>query len=123
MNLKAQQKKYYAETRRARRRENGRPERERIAKLRAMPYYKYLKTEHWRRKRIKALNFAQHRCQECGSTVGLQVHHTDYSVLGCEPIKSLRVLCSLHHVLTHREDVDLPSHDETVDEQYARLEL
>jgi 5-methylcytosine-specific restriction endonuclease McrA len=54
----------------------------------------------WRRARAAALDRAGHRCQVCGETQGLEVHHVDgRSPLdpGANAMTNLQVLCLRHH--------------------------
>ena len=64
-----------------------------IAELKAMKYEDYLRTEHWQRKRIAALEFAENRCQLCNSTEQSNVHHRTYERRGEERMSDVIVLC------------------------------
>lgn len=75
---------------------------ERIAELQAMPYSEYLQTPEWAKKRIKALRFAQFRCQLCNSKENLNVHHRTYERIGCELLGDLITLCQECHVVFHQ---------------------
>lgn len=75
-----------------------------IAKLRAMPYLEYLKTDHWRRTRNLALKRAQRRCKYCGQSGRLEVHHLAYERRGCEKQRDLIVLCSDCHKGEHQDE-------------------
>jgi hypothetical protein len=69
-----------------------------------MPYREYLKTRHWWRTRIAALDYYD-SCVLCGSNVGLEVHHRDeeaYSHRGKERLCDLSVLCADCHGSYHR---------------------
>lgn len=70
--------------------------------FRAMPYDAYLRTDAWQRRRQAALRRAGHKCQVCGRTTGLQVHHNTYERLGCEANTDLVVLCAGCHGLFHK---------------------
>lgn len=73
----------------------------RLRQLRAMPYSEYLQTPEWQKKRIKALRFAQFRCQVCNSSSNLDTHHRSYKDLGQEPLSDITVLCNDCHRIFH----------------------
>lgn len=61
-------------------------------------YQEYLKTDHWKVKKTKALERAHYRCENCGSNEHLQVHHRTYERIGEEEPDDLCVLCEdCHH--------------------------
>ena len=62
-------------------------------------YVNYMgKSADWAVKRRKRLAFDGHRCVNCGSRVGLQVHHKSYVNFGNESVKDdLVTLCSRCH--------------------------
>lgn len=65
-----------------------------------IPYNEYLQTEHW--KTIsKEYKDKYGKCQLCGSTKGLNVHHNNYDCLFHETDKDLIVLCSECHKKFH----------------------
>jgi 5-methylcytosine-specific restriction endonuclease McrA len=73
-----------------------------IAQMRNMPYKLYLQTEHWQHFRSEALKFAQYKCQLCGTKDEvLNVHHRDYSNIGCETFNDVIVLCEKCHGIHH----------------------
>lgn len=68
-------------------------------------YSEYLRSELWRGKRILALARDGWKCAhpECGSTIGLEVHHKRYpKQWGTEPLSWLVTLCRGHHKFVHR---------------------
>lgn len=69
-------------------------------------YSEYLKSEHWRELRDRKLKQVGGKCQICGSTRGLQVHHKKYDNLGSENLWDLRVLCGNCHSGTHYDLAD-----------------
>ena len=74
---------------------------ERLAALRSMPYAEYLRSPEWLRHRQVALKVMGYRCQLCNGAESLQVHHRDYSRLGCERMTDLIILCAECHKLFH----------------------
>lgn len=63
----------------------------------------YYKSEEWAKIRIFALHRAKHRCQRCGASGVLQVHHSTYSNLYNEKPEDLEVLCKKCHKKADRE--------------------
>jgi 5-methylcytosine-specific restriction endonuclease McrA len=73
-----------------------------IAQMRSMPYKEYLKTAHWQHFKGEALKFAQYKCQLCPEKdLPLNVHHRDYSNIGCETFNDVIVLCEKCHGIHH----------------------
>jgi 5-methylcytosine-specific restriction endonuclease McrA len=62
-------------------------------------YREYLQSLRWLATRDAALARACHKCQRCGATKNLEVHHKHYKSLGQEKPEDLEVLC-------------IPCHDE-----------
>lgn len=62
-------------------------------------YLKYIRSGAWQIRRQRALQRAGHRCQVCGNTRRLQVHHNSYKNLGQEKDIDLSVLCWECHAL------------------------
>ena len=73
----------------------------RIMQLRDMPYKDYLKSEHWKITRSKAVKKANFKCEVCNSKMELNVHHKTYENRGCEPPEDLIVLCHHCHAKFH----------------------
>lgn len=63
----------------------------------------YLRSPAWRAIRKDALRSAGDRCQDCGATCDLHVHHLTYKRHGQELPRDLRVLCSRCHRRRHRQ--------------------
>lgn len=76
-------------------------------------YYQYIQSKKWKKKRKRALNYYK-KCQMCGSTMDLRVHHKHYNSLGKEKIKDLQVLCKNCHADLHNKLTDL-------DKEYDKL--
>lgn len=66
-----------------------------------LPYDWYLKTDHWRNLREKALTRFRSKCAVCNSAGNLEVHHRTYANLGNEEPEDLTVLCDSCHELFH----------------------
>ena len=66
-------------------------------------YLEYLTSKEWKEVRELALKRAGYKCQICGSTQNLDVHHNTYDHLGneTEHLEDLVVLCAEHHQLYH----------------------
>jgi hypothetical protein len=69
--------------------------------LRHMPYKEYLKTQHWKDVREKALNRAGRKCQICNSDFQLNVHHRTYENRGAEKPNDVIALCRSCHEKFH----------------------
>lgn len=57
----------------------------------------YYKSENWRKKKIFALYRAKYRCEKCGATKSLDLHHKSYDHLYNEPPEDLEILCRKCH--------------------------
>lgn len=68
----------------------------------AMPYSRYLQTEHWCGVRDKALRRAGNRCCLCNSPGELHVHHRTYLTIGHEADSDVICLCADCHSIFHR---------------------
>lgn len=68
----------------------------------------YYKSLEWQKKRAFALNRVGHRCERCGYSGILQVHHLTYNNLYNEKPQDLEVLCKECH-----KDADIERSDET----------
>src|SRR5579871_2988621 len=63
----------------------------------------YLRSPEWRATRKQALASAGGKCQDCGATHDLHVHHLTYVRHGQELPRDLRVLCARCHRRRHRQ--------------------
>jgi hypothetical protein len=64
-------------------------------------YEDYLKSDHWYFMIILKRLQVDNKCEICGSSHGLEVHHLTYERLGNENLEDLQVLCSYHHKKVH----------------------
>lgn len=64
-------------------------------------YAEYLKSEAWRAKREDAFRHYGRKCDRCGSTRNLHIHHLSYARLGREEMEDLQVLCHDCHEKRH----------------------
>ena len=71
-------------------------------------YQKYLNSRAWRTKRKRVLERDEHRCQNCGSTTNLQVHHWTYERIFQEPLDDLVTWCKACHEHHHRTEKKKP---------------
>ena len=70
--------------------------------FKSMPYREYLKTNHWKQVREKAIKKAGFKCQLCNSfSKFLNVHHRDYDRLGNERDTDVIALCKTCHEKFH----------------------
>lgn len=60
-------------------------------------YIKYINSKEWKIRRQIALEQANYKCQICGRSHELQVHHLSYKNLGNEKDEDLLVVCSRCH--------------------------
>lgn len=75
----------------------------RLAELRHMPYAEYLRSDEWRERRKRHLEYAGNRCQLCNSAQQpLHVHHRTYERRGFERSADLVVLCAACHEAFHK---------------------
>lgn len=66
-------------------------------------YTKYLLSDEWKKKRLEAFAHYGKKCDTCGTTENLHVHHKTYVRFKKEIMDDLQVLCSFHHMELHRE--------------------
>jgi hypothetical protein len=75
----------------------------------SMPYREKLKDPRWQRKRLRILSRSEQKCEECGSSDNLEVHHCYYRY-GREvwqyPDKALLALCRKCHELRGKVELD-----------------
>lgn len=64
-------------------------------------YPVYLRSSHWQKTRAAAIKKAGHKCEDCGVSGDLQVHHLTYKRLRAELPEDLRVLCGVCHCKAH----------------------
>ena len=64
-------------------------------------YEAYLRSPHWKVLRMRVLTRDRWRCVLCGGKRRLHVHHDRYDSLGCEPLETLKTMCSRCHARIH----------------------
>jgi|SRR5580704_15102229 5-methylcytosine-specific restriction endonuclease McrA len=79
-----------------------------------VPYAKYLKSNWWKTKRKQVLKAVGRKCQRCGATRGLQVHHLHYNTLWREKNTDLEVLCAACHRHEHQTIIDQNAHLDSI---------
>lgn len=67
-------------------------------------YDAYLTSEHWRQTRRRKLRAVDNKCERCGATRKLQVHHKHYRTLFAEADEDLEVVCQDCHRRIHKGD-------------------
>lgn len=67
-------------------------------------YDEYIHSEAWSKKRQERLRIDGFKCQRCGATEKLEVHHVTYNTLGNENMNDLITLCELCHTKIHAVD-------------------
>ena len=60
-------------------------------------YKKYIQSHEWRKKAKIAKDLAGNKCEQCGSTGPLEVHHLSYNNLYQEHFYDVKVLCDPCH--------------------------
>lgn len=66
-------------------------------------YINYIRSPAWNAKRKQRLEIDNHKCQMCGTSEELQIHHITYDRLGNEDIhKDIVTLCKSCHRDIHK---------------------
>lgn len=74
--------------------------------MRSREYIAYMNSPEWKSVRQKAFVAHGRKCQCCGATKNLEVHHRHYDTLGHERVEDLEVLCVACHDEAHEERED-----------------
>ena len=77
-----------------------------MKKHKFIDYRKYINSATWDRRRKRAIEDANNRCQLCGTADRVQVHHLSYDNLGNERQEDLLVVCRECHRLVHVKGVN-----------------
>lgn len=64
-------------------------------------YIKYIQSKSWEKIRLRIIKQRKSKCENCGSTEHLQVHHKTYKNLFNEKDNDLQVLCRSCHYSVH----------------------
>ena len=64
-------------------------------------YNRYLKSNKWKKKRLKVFSRDKNKCQHCNSKNNLECHHITYKRVKKESISDLLTLCSSCHLKEH----------------------
>lgn len=89
-------------------------------------YDSYMNSPEWQEKRREVLEAAGFKCERCGTTENLTVHHLNYENLGDEDLADLEVLCTDCHPEADRdresrvEDERLEREEEFEEERWNR---
>lgn len=60
-------------------------------------YAEYLASDEWKQRRKQRILESDGKCEACGTTLDLQVHHLTYDRIFHEPMRDLMALCNYHH--------------------------
>jgi 5-methylcytosine-specific restriction endonuclease McrA len=60
-------------------------------------YKRYLRSPKWRHLKAQIARSRGRRCERCGATFGLQLHHKNYLRLGRELPTDVELLCGYCH--------------------------
>lgn len=71
-------------------------------KLPPRKYHEYIKSAQWQQRASAMKMHTGYRCENCGKSRNLTVHHLNYDHLGDERIEDLKVLCWECHREEHR---------------------
>lgn len=70
-------------------------------------YQSYLKTKHWKMKRIQIAKQRKYTCEICGveneDEKKFNIHHNTYQNIGYELDTDLNLLCETCHIAIHKE--------------------
>ena len=66
-------------------------------------YNEHLNSEKWRDLKRTIMKRRGHKCERCGSTSYLELHHKTYERLGHERASDLELLCPLCHEVADAE--------------------
>jgi len=64
-------------------------------------YKKYLQSDEWYQLKIDILEYRGHKCEKCGRTKNLHIHHKHYENIYNEEPEDLIILCGLCHAKAH----------------------
>ena len=73
-----------------------------------MNYAEYLESPWWRARKAAIVRYRGERCERCGSTDSLELHHRTYERLGRERPEDVELLCHRCHKLEHDITEDAP---------------
>ncbi len=83
-------------------------------------YEKYIQSYEWRQKALAAKKMAGNKCQECGSTKDLEVHHLSYENLYRERYCDVKVLCKTRcHQLADQIRIENKRYESFVSTKYG----
>jgi hypothetical protein len=60
-------------------------------------YRKYLRSREWRYLKARVARVRGRKCERCGNTWGLSLHHRNYHRLGHELTADVELLCKACH--------------------------
>jgi hypothetical protein len=69
-------------------------------------YDEYMKSDKWKRRKVRLYAKRGRKCEMCGATWPLEVHHKNYDRLGCELDSDLLIVCVDCHPKADRERIE-----------------
>jgi 5-methylcytosine-specific restriction endonuclease McrA len=75
--------------------------------MRSAEYKEYMRSPEWARKRQAVITRACGRCERCGNSGKLEVHHLHYDTFGNESLDDLQGLCGNCHGAADAERVSV----------------
>jgi hypothetical protein len=85
-------------------------------------YALYLLSLEWSERRSGALRRARYKCEKCGDSTGLQVHHVRYTNVGEERVDDLRAVCGSCHKAIHESgEKFIPPSQATIDASRKKI--
>ena len=64
-------------------------------------YIDYIKSKEWKKVRLGLFKLRGKKCEKCGQTKLIHVHHLTYKNLFNEKPEDLQILCKKHHEDAH----------------------
>ena len=61
----------------------------------------YMQSEKWKQLKLERLKIAQNKCESCGSTHNLHLHHITYERLTQESVEDVAAICEQCHTYIH----------------------
>jgi 5-methylcytosine-specific restriction endonuclease McrA len=82
-------------------------------------YQTYLRSPEWKKKRERAFKLLGRKCQQCGKTKSLQVHHLHYDTLYEESAEDVEIACTDCHPVEDIRRADKKGYDTWLRNKYG----